>query len=521
MLLLKYASEFEHGVPDDLLLVLVSLNRPTIGKMPDDKNGLTFEQFKEKWKSDGESEMEIVVDTAWRRYQQVNAKDYQLIPEGTYPSLDQLRARFDALLNQPSIEPLWTKRAYLTLPANVIPWTPTGVFLSDDQAVSVFATGRTWRSKLLDLYLPPHFNLWYRIGVNGSIFNSTHDTRTFKCIESQGGELFLAHQYPGAFHDREGGRVGGNLSVYDKAEGTFQIGIVQWQQSTTLEGIKVAFKQMLDLSGDVAEQEMLTSTDPYGLLSTAIERLSSDYFAHSFPVGWRFLWFLGMGEIFFQEQADSSGQSQASKPASNNLLALPTYGPEDAMQVAGLSSQLVAPFETLSSIIRCSPNHNVGILQKNLSSPIPLSTDTTTTWSWNITALPSRLREDTTISHDYLSLAFEFENGRDLTYTWSWELPVGFGYWCPLAAWCDREYHIVIRSGTEQLGQWLNEERNIYEDYRSYVNGGDVNKAVPQQIVRVWLIAGNRWQRHRGEMLVKDIRMHVADGEKVKTTVVL
>ena len=40
-------------------------------------------------------------------------------------------------------------------------------------------------------------------------------------------------------------------------------------------------------------------------------------------------------------------------------------------------------------------------------------------------ALPGLLREDSVPSHDYLSIAVEFENGLDLTYYWSTALPVG------------------------------------------------------------------------------------------------
>lgn len=68
--------------------------------------------------------------------------------------------------------------------------------------------------------------------------------------------------------------------------------------------------------------------------------------------------------------------------------------------------------------------------------------------------------------------------------------------------WCDREYHVVIRSGTEELRKWLEEERNVYEDYQKYVG-----ESPPERIVRVWLITGSRWQRKKVELIVKDIRL--------------
>lgn len=468
---------------------------------------LSYDDFKRTWTESGENTSEIVLETAWRRYQQVQADDYVTRPEKDEPTLEQMEAGFQPILRSGQI---LGQYKFFTLPASNIPWTPTGIYAQEDQAISVFSTGRTWRSKLLDLYLPPKFNLWFRIGVNGSIFNSTHDTKTFTCLPGQeGDELFVANQFPGAFSDKEGGRVGGNLSVYDKAEGAFQMFIIIWQPGLSiLFDIKDIYRNLLHPEGE--EKPIM---DPFGLMSIGMDRLisSDEYILNEFPKGWSLLWFLGLSQIFYLEQEAITTEDRKAK-----------HQLETISESGTMEDELVVPDPaSMDPMIRCLPSHNVGILQKNISPPLPLTPRTITTWSWVVTDLPSRLREDTTLSHDYLSLAFEFENGRDLTYTWSWELPVGFGYWCPLAAWCDREYHVVVRSGTKQLNQWLNEERNIYEDYVQYVNDGNVSKAVPQQIVKVWLIAGNRWQRHRGEMLIKKIRLWDASIEDVEPLVVL
>jgi len=47
-------------------------------------------------------------------------------------------------------------------------------------------------------------------------------------------------------------------------------------------------------------------------------------------------------------------------------------------------------------------------------------------WSWRLDKLPSRLPEDTALTHDYISVALEFDDGRDLTWHWSAGLPPGF-----------------------------------------------------------------------------------------------
>jgi hypothetical protein len=107
--------------------------------------------------------------------------------------------------------------------------------------------------------------------------------------------------------------------------------------------------------------------------------------------------------------------------------------------------------------------------------------------------LPSRSREDELPTHDYLSLAVEFDNGQDLTYFWSAELPPETGFRCPIPTWQGRETHVVVRSGQAGLGQWLPEERNLYADYKRWVG------EPPARIVRVWLIALSLFRRQEGQ----------------------
>jgi hypothetical protein len=52
-------------------------------------------------------------------------------------------------------------------------------------------------------------------------------------------------------------------------------------------------------------------------------------------------------------------------------------------------------------------------------------------------------------------------------------------YW-----WDEHETHIVLQSGTEDLGEWYSHKRNILEDYVAHIGG-----EVPERIVGVWFIA--------------------------------
>ncbi|MEM9726834.1 MAG: DUF3047 domain-containing protein [Pseudomonadota bacterium] len=134
---------------------------------------------------------------------------------------------------------------------------------------------------------------------------------------------------------------------------------------------------------------------------------------------------------------------------------------------------------------------DVGIIRRPLEAP--LREGTRLEWEWRIDALPSELPEDLVTTHDYLSVAVEFENGLDLTYMWSASLPEGHAFRCPLPWWCDREFHLVARSGTEGLGEWRRESRDIWADYPKAIPGPR-----PERVVAFWVIANSIFQRGRG-----------------------
>jgi hypothetical protein len=138
--------------------------------------------------------------------------------------------------------------------------------------------------------------------------------------------------------------------------------------------------------------------------------------------------------------------------------------------------------------ITCRCQANAGIITYPVDRPFD---DTSRlSWRWRVDALPSAVPEDTLPTHDYVSIAVEFDNGQDLTYFWSASLAVGQSFRCPLPWWDRYETHMVIRSGTRDLGRWLAEERPLLADYRRAVGGTE-----PGRIARVWLIAVSAFQR--------------------------
>jgi hypothetical protein len=172
------------------------------------------------------------------------------------------------------------------------------------------------------------------------------------------------------------------------------------------------------------------------------------------PNGWRYLWRLGDGSIYSEKTPHE--------------ISIDTHG-------------------------------DVGILQRDVDHV--LTPNTRLTWSWLVDELPSRLPEDIRLTHDYLSVAVEFEDGRDLTYMWSAGLPHDHIFACPLGFWCDWETHWVIRTARDGLGKWHSESRRLWDD--TEVAYG----ARPVRAVRLWLIANTVFQRRRGRATVRDLTL--------------
>lgn len=194
------------------------------------------------------------------------------------------------------------------------------------------------------------------------------------------------------------------------------------------------------------------------LVAAEIARLDSPPVAT--PPGWEYLWFLGESESF--------------------------------RQVPGA--------------IRAQPEDDAAILRRPVA--LELRPDTRLRWRWKVDRLPGAAAEDQFHTHDYLSIAVEFDNGQDLTWYWSAALPPETSFRCPLPWWDRHETHLVVRSGDAGLGRWREEERNVFEDYRRAVG------EPPARIVAVWLIAVSVFGHGRGLAEFADIAL-LAGNERV------
>ncbi|MGZ5031430.1 MAG: DUF3047 domain-containing protein [Methylobacter sp.] len=253
---------------------------------------------------------------------------------------------------------------------------------------------------------------------------------------AQSGRLYLASYFPGEWTSKTG-ELATPDEAYTMVTGNLVVLLVRWQ-GDTLEGLK-----SLAECGDVNN-----------LVAMEIDRMASPVIA---PKGWNYLWFLGPAEIY------QSCTEQAKESA-----------------------------------ICCHTHNDTGLLQKEVS--LHFKPNTRLRWSWKMDALPSAVREDTLPTHDYLSIAVEFDNGQDITYYWSAELPPETSYRCPIPTWTHRETHVVIRSGSQGLGEWFNEDRDVYQDYINAIGG-----PLPGNIVKVWLIAVSLFQQNEGVCQYADI----------------
>ena len=90
-------------------------------------------------------------------------------------------------------------------------------------------------------------------------------------------------------------------------------------------------------------------------------------------------------------------------------------------------------------------------------------------WRWRVHKLPKGGDERVRSTNDSgAAVALAFKKGLipySLKYVWSVSLPVGTII--PSPAWFGSYTRvIVIRTGKRGLGKWINEKRNIYEDYK-------------------------------------------------------
>ncbi|MFT5136117.1 MAG: hypothetical protein ACI8XV_001146 [Arenicella sp.] len=358
------------------------------------------------------------------------------------PDLVKFKQGMQALIDSAKAD-LIKETQWVSMPATQAPWIDSQIQLKSGEQVSYFVEGRTYVSQFLDVWIHPSLQLWSKVGNDGEVFRGSRKGHSFTAKND--GQLQFGNYFPNDWADRQGNRLQSD-EVYAQASGELCVLVIHWNDKA-LDGLK----------------ELVNAGDYQAKLQNEIERIEQGDIT---PVGWNYLWNIGTSEIYSDQHTK-------------------TEQPTDHQHSIDCQT------------IHCHTSGDTGILQHDVD--MALTKNTEISWRWCIDQLPSSIREDSLPSHDYLSIAVEFDTGRDITYYWSSTLSVGTGFDCPLPNWAGKEYHVVVRSGGENLGQWLQERRNLYADHEQYMG------KPPARIVRVWLIANSILQRGTGTCDYADI----------------
>lgn len=338
---------------------------------------------------------------------------------------------------------------HVSLPADRPPWTPTGLRVRAGDRVTLLGSGFVRWSPRHDVGAGTKYHLWGRV-PGGEIFGCTADTTTV--VVDADGELELC-VYLGAWADRSGTLATGN-APYARVSGGLEVTALRWPPGVEpLDGLA-------DLQRAAGSPAGPDTDAPAGTVPTdpALVAAERDRLAHPVrkPEGWEYLLDFGPGDIYRATELEGA-------PA-----------------------------------IEVVCDDDAGILRAPVD--VALCPDTVLEWTWRVDALPSTVAEDSTFTHDYLSIAAEFDSGRDLTWFWSAGLePVTGTFACPVRGWRERETHMPVRSGTDGLGVVHRERRHVRADHERFVG------PAPERIVRVWLIAVSHFGRGSGRAVFSDI----------------
>jgi len=235
------------------------------------------------------------------------------------------------------------------------------------------------------------------------------------------------------------GDLASDLAAYARLEGALEVSLLVWRGTA---------------SGGLAA--LLAAGADHAALSAELKHLEHP---QTPPPGWSYLVEAGQAEIYRQAETDKD---------------------QPCIHLTGADEQ--------------------GIIVREVD--FPLTPDTRLSWRWRVDQHPSEVPEDTPYTHDYVSVAAEFEDGRDLTWIWSSSLLPGHHFACPIKAWSARETHFVVRSGAEQFGQWVEESRPVYADVAAAIG------PPPARIVRIWLIVVATFQHGSFDASVAEITLH-------------
>jgi hypothetical protein len=221
---------------------------------------------------------------------------------------------------------------------------------------------------------------------------------------------------------------------------------------------------------------LASSTDLYRDLGGSIDVVAATYVAEAAPV---------LAGICRGSSPPAAIVAEAERYAKH-------YSPPTGWQYlrdCGFAEIYTRRTSAAGPVIDANASDDQGILRHPVD--FPLTPETVISWRWRLDEHPSTTREDRAMTHDYVSVATEFDNGRDLTWIWSSTLARGEHFACPVKVWSARETHYVVRTGEDRLGTWYDEARHVQADVMESMG------PPPLRITAVWLIAVSTFQHRR------------------------
>lgn len=288
----------------------------------------------------------------------------------------------------------------------------------------------------LEYPLEPRHALWGRIGERGTIFQFPANHHSI--ISQDSGQVFVAASPSGLLWANRQGDWLPLIEQVPDAELSISVETIAWT-GTAHEGL-------------LATQ---AASDPE-LASLSTDALAAIDNRNVLPEGFEYMWNMSSANIF-------------------------SIFTEDAKQG-----------------VRAFTNDDFGIIR--IPVDLPLTADSRIQFDWRYQSLPALASETSAASHDYMSIAVEFDNGRDITWMWSRDLAPQTHFECPLPEWVGREWHIVLQEGVAGLGQWYSHDRPILADYTMTVPGES-----PARITGVWIIANAVFGRQQAEAYFANI----------------
>jgi hypothetical protein len=345
------------------------------------------------------------------------------------------RERFTALLDEAPAE-LIGGYAFFSLPADLQTWLDTGLEVAEAEAVTVFSTGHPLLAPEAEEQMTSDEKLWARVSLG---------VEARRCPWHRvgaDGEVMRGGRSSNTFVGPHAGRLFlANKVIHD---GLSEAPQFDDAPAPPIDRCVLVVRWAGDPHAGLAQ--LCAIGDVGGLVASELAHLRA---VVALPDGWAYP---------------------------------PQSGPAD--QFAADTRLPDSP------VIGCYSRDNTALLMRTVD--LPFVPGTRLRWAWRMNELPSRTREDRLATHDYLSIAVEYDNATDITYFWSAELPAETGFPCPIPGWGHRETHVVVRSGVADLGAWLDEERDLYADYARHVG------EPPARITGVWLLAVTQFQRLGG-----------------------